>query len=225
MDKARIAAALEEIAALLELKGDNPFRVRAYYNAARIMAGLQGDLDELCAGGKLSELRGIGKDLAGKIAELHATGRLRLYEELKASLPAGLLEMTKIPGFGPKRAKLVHDKLKVAGVDALEAAAKAGRVAALAGFGEKSQAKLLESIAALRRFSGRHLQDAAQNAARTVLEVLRKHREVVRCDLAGSLRRGLETIGDLDFLASAKPGAAEAVMRAFTSMPSVARIV
>src|SRR2546422_9101587 len=127
MDKKEIAEIFEEIGALLDLKGENPFRVRAYLNAARMIEGLQQDLGILIKDGKLTEVKGIGKDLAGKITELCTTCKLKAYDELKASMPQGLLAMLKIPGFGPKRAKLLYDKLKIDTVEKLEAACKAGK--------------------------------------------------------------------------------------------------
>jgi hypothetical protein len=141
MDKKEIAGIFEEIGALLELRGDNPFRVRAYYNAARMVDGLQEDLGTLIKEERLTDIKGIGKDLAAKITELYTTNKLQFYDELKSSMPQGLLEMLRIPGFGPKRAKIVYDKLKVDSIEKLEAACKAGKIAALDGFGEKSQQK------------------------------------------------------------------------------------
>src|SRR6266852_5636278 len=122
MTKKEIAEVFEEIGALLELKGDNPFRVRAYYNAARMIDGLQEDIGTLIKEERLTDIKGIGKDSAAKITELYTTGKLAMYDELKASMPQGLLEMLKIPGFGPKRAKILYDKLKVDSVDKLKAA-------------------------------------------------------------------------------------------------------
>jgi DNA polymerase (family X) len=120
-------------------------------------------------------------------------------------MPQGLLEMLKIPGFGPKRAKVVYDKLKVDSIEKLEAACQAGKIAALDGFGEKSQQKILEGIVLVRQFSGRHHYDTAYAAAQPIIEALRSHDGVIRCSIAGSLRRCRETIGDIDFLVSAKP--------------------
>src|SRR5215831_17510899 len=121
MTKKEIAEVFEEIGALLELKGENPFRVRAYYNAARMIEGLQEDIGKLVLENRLTDVKGIGKDLAAKITEMVTTNKLKFYDEIKASMPAGLLEMLKIPGFGPKRAKLLYDKLKIDSVDKLEA--------------------------------------------------------------------------------------------------------
>jgi DNA polymerase (family 10) len=221
MGKKEIAEIFEEIGALLELKGDNPFRVRAYYNAARMVDGLQEDLSTLIKEERLTDIKGIGKDLAGKITELYTTNRLQFYEELKSSMPQGLLEMLKIPGFGPKRVKVVYDKLKVDSVEKLEAACKAGKVAALDGFGEKSQQKILEGIKLVRQFGSRHHYDRAYAAAQPIIDALRSHDGVNRCSIAGSLRRCRETIGDIDFLVSAKPKDAAAIIEDFAEMPGI----
>ncbi len=221
MTKQEIAEIFEEIGTLLDLKGENPFRVRAYLNAARMMDGLQEDLGKLVAENRLTEIKGIGKDLAAKITEMVTTGKLTFYEELKASLPAGLLEMLRIPGFGPKRAKVVYDKLKVDSVEKLEAACRAGKVAALDGFGEKSQEKILAGIQQLRQFSGRHHYHKAYAVAQSILEALRAHDGVIRCSLAGSLRRHRETIGDIDFIVSAKAKDAPGIIEDFTGMPGI----
>lgn len=221
MDKKEIAKVFEEIGALLELKGENPFRVRAYYNAARMIDGLQQDLHKLIEENKLTEIKGIGKDLAAKITELAHTGKLKAYEELKASLPAGLLEMTRIPNFGPKRTKIVYEKLKADNIDKLEKACLEGKVAQLDGFGEKSQQKILEGIKQLRQFGGRHHYHKAFAAAQPILEALRGHDGVIRCSIAGSLRRHRETIGDIDFLVSANAKDAPSIMDAFVKMPGV----
>jgi DNA polymerase (family 10) len=221
MNKSEIAEIFEEIGALLELKGENPFRVRAYLNAARMIEGLQEDLGKLVAENRLIEIKGIGKDLAAKIIEMVTTNQLRFYDELKASMPQGLLEMLKIPGFGPKRAKIVYEKLKVDSIEKLEAACKAGKIAALDGFGEKSQEKILQGIALVRQFSSRHRYDQAYVAAQPIIEALRSHDGVIRCSIAGSLRRHRETIGDIDFLVSAKPKDAVAIIDDFVKMPGI----
>jgi len=224
MNRQQIADTFEEVATLLELRGDNPFRVRAYANAARIIEGLHEDLATLAAENRLTEIKGIGADLAAKIGEMLTTDRLKFYDELKASLPAGLLDLLRIPGFGPKKTKAVYDKLQVDSLDKLEAACRAGKVAELAGFGEKSQQKILEGIALLRQFSGRHHYHIATAAALPVLEALRSHAGVIRCSLAGSLRRCRETIGDVDFLVSAKPVDAPGIITDFVGMAGVRAI-
>jgi len=224
MDRKEIAEIFEEIGQLLELKGENPFRVRAYLNAARIVESLQDNLGKLVAENRLTEIKGIGKDLAAKIAEMVATNRLEFYEKLKSSLPAGLLDMLRIPGFGPKRAKIVFDKLQVDSIEKLEAACKSGKVAALDGFGEKSQQKILEGIELVRKFASRHHIHKARAAAEAVLESLRAHDGVIRCSIAGSLRRCRETIGDVDFLVSAKPKDAPDIIAAFVATPGVLNV-
>jgi DNA polymerase (family 10) len=221
MDKKEIAEVFEEIAALLELRGDNPFRIRAYANAARIVDGLQEDLGKVVAEQRLTDIKGIGDDLAGKITELYTTGKLRFHDELRASMPAGLLEMLRIPGFGPRRAKAVLDKLKADSIEKLEAACRAGKVAALEGFGEKSQQKILEGIALVRQFASRHHYHKAWAAAQPVLDALRAHGGVIRCSIAGSLRRCRETIGDIDFLVSAKPKDAPGILETFAQLPGI----
>ena len=221
MDKREVAAVLEEIGVLLDLKGENPFRVRAYVNAARIIDTLQQDLGTLVAEDRLTEIKGIGKDLAAKIVELMTTGKLAFHEELKASLPASLLEMLRIPGFGPKKTKAVYEKLKVDSMEKLEAACKAGKVAELDGFGEKSQQKILEGIQMVRQFASRHHFHTAYAAAMPVLEALREHPGVIRCSVAGSLRRCRETIGDVDFLVSAKPVDAPDIIEMFATLPGI----
>ena len=221
MDKKDIAELFTAIGTLLELKGENPFRIRAYVNAARTLESLPEDLAQLAAAGRLTEIKGIGPDLAAKINEALTTGRIKFHDELRAALPPGLLDLLRIPGFGPKKAKAVHDRLHVENLEQLEAACWSGAVAQLDGFGEKSQQNILAGIALIRTFSGRHLADAAAAAAGPVLAALRAQPGVIRCDVAGSLRRGRETIGDVDFLASAEPTDAPGLIAAFTAQPGL----
>jgi DNA polymerase (family 10) len=224
MTKQEIAEVFEDIGQLLELRGDNPFRVRAYYNAARIVDALQEDLHQLVDENRLTEIKGIGTDLAAKITEMVTTHHLRFHDELKASLPAGLMDLLRIPGFGPKKTKAVYDKLQVDSIEKLEAACKAGKVAQLDGFGEKSQQKILEGIALIRQFSGRHHIHKAWHMALPVLEALRSHDGVIRCSVAGSLRRHRETIGDVDFLVSAKPADAPGIIADFVKFPGLINV-
>ncbi|MEI6085697.1 MAG: DNA polymerase/3'-5' exonuclease PolX [Verrucomicrobiota bacterium] len=224
MTKQEIAGIFEEIGTLLDLTGANPFRVRAYANAARTIETLQADLDTLVKEERLTEIKGIGTDLAAKITELLTTGKLAYYEELKASLPAGLLELLRIPGFGPKKTKAVYEKLGADSLEKLEAACRAGQVAELPGFGEKSQQKILAGIQLARQFSSRHHYHKARAVADPILEALRSHDGVIRCSLAGSLRRHRETIGDVDFLVSAKPADAPGIIADFTSLPGILNV-
>lgn len=204
MDKGQIAEILLEIGTLLELKGEVVFKTRAYANAARALESVSEPLDKLIAENRLGEIKGIGEALQKKITELATTGRLAYYDELKASIPPGLLEMLQIPGLGPKKIKALHDKLGLTTVEELEAACQAGRVAGLDGFGEKTQANILEGINRRRTYASRHLISEVLPIAEGLLEALRSHPEVIRCSAGGSLRRHREVIGDIDLLASSK---------------------
>jgi DNA polymerase (family 10) len=222
MTKDQVAEILSEIGTLLELKGENPFKTRAYANAARTLEGLEEPLEKLVAEKRLGDLKGFGDALQDKITTLVTTGRLPYYEELKASIPAGLVGMLEIQGLGPKKVKKLHDELGVESVEQLEAACKAGKVAVLDGFGDKTQAKILEAIAFKRQFASRHRLAAALAAAEPILDNLRAHPDVIRCSTAGSLRRWKEVIGDIDFLVSSKNPAE--VITFFTEQPGILSI-
>lgn len=204
MDKDRVTEILSEIGTLLELQGENPFKTRAYANAARTLEALTEPLEKIVAEDRLGEIKGIGEGLQKKISELVTTGRLAYYEDLKASIPTGLVEMLQIPGLGPKKVKALNDKLTVETIAQLEAACHAGQVAALDGFGEKTQAKILEGIQFRRTYASRHLLSDALTVADPILDRLRGHPDVTRCSTAGSVRRHKEIIGDVDFLVSTK---------------------
>src|SRR6059036_1483466 len=219
MDKDRVAEILTEIGTLLELKGENPFKTRAYENAARTLESLTEPLEKLIAENRLSEINGIGEGIQKKITELVTTGKLAYYDELKASVPPGLVEMLQIPGLGPKKAKALNDKLGIETIEQLEAACQAGKIAGLAGFGEKTQSKILEGIQFKRAYGSRHLLSDALAVAEPMLESLRGHPDVIRCSTAGSVRRFKEIIGDIDFLVSSKKPAS--VIEFFTSQPGV----
>lgn len=219
MDKGKVAEMLVEIGTLLELKGENPFKTRAYTNAARALENLTEPLEKVVAEDRLGGIPGIGEGIQKKVTELVTTGRLKYYDEIKASVPAGLVEMLQIPGMGPKKARALNDKLGIESIEQLEAACKAGKVATLDGFGEKTQSKILEGIAFKRTYAARHHLDDALEVAEPVLERLREHKDVIRCSIGGSLRRWRETIGDVDFLASSKKPAA--VLDFFTTQPGV----
>lgn len=218
-----MAAVFSEIGTLLELKGENPFKTRAYHNAARTLEGLTEPIAQLVSENRLGEVKGIGDALREKITTLVTTGRLPYYEELKASLPSGLVDLLQLQGVGPKKVKKFHDELGVDSVDSLEAACRAGRVASLDGFGEKSQTKILEAIAFKRHFASRHRLSDALMAAEPILEAIRSHPDVIRCSTAGSLRRSKEVIGDIDFLASSRNPSA--VLDDFVKQPEVTNIL
>src|SRR5882762_11466988 len=223
MDKEKVAEMLVEIGTLLELKGENPFKTRAYSNAARALESLTEPLPKIVADGRLGEIAGIGDAIEKKVTELGTTGRMKYYDELKASIPPGLFEMLQIPGVGPKKIKALHDKLGVKSVAELEAACKAGKVAGLDGFGEKTQAKILEGINFRRTYATRHLLVDALAVAEPILESLRQHPDVIRCSTAGSLRRSREIIGDIDLLASSKQPVG--VIGYFVEQPGILKVI
>jgi len=201
--KNEIAAVLDEIGVLLELKGENPFKVRAYHTGARALEALEEDLGKVVAEARLEAIKGIGEALAKKITELHATGRLGFHEKLKASIAPGLVEMLEVPGLGAKKIRALHEKLGISTLADLARACREGRVAALDGFGERSQEKILAGIRNREAYAQRHLWWDAFAVAEPILQGLRALPQVRRAEHAGSLRRGLETVGDLDFLVAA----------------------
>ncbi|OGR90835.1 MAG: histidinol-phosphatase [Elusimicrobia bacterium RIFCSPLOWO2_01_FULL_59_12] len=223
MDKAEVSAVLEEIGTLLELKGENPFKSRAYHNASRIIAGLDQDLGALVQEKKLTTIKGIGEGLSENITILYTTGRLPYYEDLQKSMPPGLLDMIRIQGVGPKRAKILYDQLKIKDIPGLEKAAKEGRIAQLEGFGEKSQENILKGLRFLSKHAEQHRYDEAWAAAEAVLAEMKKAPNVKRLSICGSLRRRREIIRDIDVLASAKN--AKPVMDHFVKMPGVERVL
>jgi DNA polymerase (family 10) len=222
VDKARVAAILDEIAILLELQGENAFRCNAYRNGARAIEQLEEDLATVVREGRLTSVPGIGDTLRDKITTLVTTGSLPFYEKLRAKTPPGLLQMLRIPGLGPKKVKALHDQLDIDTLEKLEAACKAGQVAELRGFGEKTQSKILEGIAFLSQLGDRFRIDQALLIAQRLMEGMQDAPGVIRMELCGSLRRRRETIHDIDILASAKDAAP--VIEQFVSLPEVVQI-
>jgi DNA polymerase (family X) len=204
MDKNQVAEILVEIGVLLELKGENPFKAKSYAAAARALETLTEPLSKLVAENRLGEVKGIGDALQKKICELVNTGKLPYYDELKASFPPGLFALLQIPGLGPKKVKALFEKLKITCVEELQKACDEGDVAGLDGFGEKTQAKIIEGIKFRATYASRHLLSTALVVADPILDNLRLHPEVIRCSTAGSMRRCKEIIGDIDFLVSSK---------------------
>ena len=222
MTKSEITDILEEIAVLLELKGENPFKARAYTNAARVLDNYEGDIVKLVAEDRLEELPGIGEALHQKITELVLTGHLKYYEDLRASIPDGLLAMMDIPALGPKKIKVLHEKLGITTIVELEAACLAHRVQELPGFGAKTEDKLLAGIAQARDYSALFLYADAWAQADQIRDALREHEDVVQLSTAGSLRRGREIVKDLDFVASSRKP--QEVMDYFVSLPWVNKV-
>ncbi len=221
---AAVAKVLREIALLLQLQGENTFKVRAYESGADRIAGLTQDLATLVREGRLKDLPGIGQGLAEKIAELVTTGRLALHEELKAQFPPGLLDMLQLPDMGPKKALALWRELQVGSVAELERACREGRVRQLKGFGAKSEAKILEGIALHQRVHGqRKLLGSVLPTVESLLERLKAAPGVVRVSPAGSVRRRAETVADVDLLASAPE--AGPVLEVLASAPGVAVLI
>jgi DNA polymerase (family 10) len=223
VDKHDVARTLEEISALLELKGENPFKVRAYENAARAVDGLSQDLGALIEEGKLTEVQGIGESTAQKIAELWKTGHMKFYEDLVDSIPPGYLEMVRVPGLGAKRVRILGETLGITSLAELKHAAEKGEIRKLKGFGEKSEKKILEGIALLEGGAGRRLGSQVRPIAEEIQKKLRRLPAVTEAKVGGSLRRWMETVKDIDLLvATEKPAE---VGKAFLKMVPDASVI
>ena len=223
MDVSHISTIFEDVARILELKGDNPFKVRAYQRAARTIEGLGDELESLIKDDRLTDLDGIGNDLAEKIKEIVLSGRLRYYEELQNTIPAGLLAMMDIPGLGPKTVKLLYDQLGIDSVKKLQLAAKAGRLKALEGIKEKTEKNILKGIAIVRLGQERTPYPFIYPLAEGFLRELKSLKAVEKIELAGSIRRRKDTIKDIDILAVSHD--APAVTDAFTALPGVRQVL
>lgn len=225
MDKKAIAAVLDEMGTLLELQGANPFKARAFHNASRAVEGLTKELPILIESGELLEVKGIGKSIAEIITKLVTHGKSKEYDDLRHSFPDGLLEMLRIQGLGPKRVKLLYEKLKIKNLSELEQAAKADKLSSVEGFGQKTQENILKGIEAVRRRSEKSLFPKAFDAAQSVLSNIAKQRGVIRAEIAGSLRRRKEIIGDIDIVVSAKEPARPHLMDEFVTYRDVQAVV
>ena len=229
MDKNQIAAIFEEVAVLLALKEDsNPFEARAYENAARAINALDGDIEQLTRSGKLKGTPGLGATIVKRVEELVDTGQLAFYEELRDSTPAVKLEMLRIQGMGPKKINAIYDKLHVNSIAELEQACLDDRVAHLPGFGKKTQDNILQGIAFLAQHSDRFQYPVAEEEAERIRAALATLPEIVRLQVAGSLRRRRETVKDIDMVASVADDAGDEIRRKimdfFTGQPSVKAI-
>lgn len=200
-----IASQFELLADLLEIQGANPFRIRAYRNAARTISGLAESLADMVGdGADLQELPGIGGDLARQIAEIVTTGQHTGLQELKQQVPAGVLDMLRIPGVGPKKAAVFFHQLGLTTLEQLKVACESGRIAQVKGFGAKTEAAILANITQAAAHAQRISIAEARAAAEAIVEDLRQLPEVTACETAGSCRRRRETCGDLDVLAVCK---------------------
>jgi len=223
LNNRQIADMFDTVADLLQLKGEIIHRILAYRRAAEAIRELPRDLSTIAAEGKLTEIDHVGKIIAEKITEMLTTGELRFYAELAAEIPPGLVQVLRVNGIGPKKAMLFYTTLGVTTIPELEAAARAGKLRSLAGMGEKSEKKIIESIEALANRSNRTRVDVALNAAERILKPLLALPGALRGDIAGSLRRGRSTIGDIDLLIASNDGAR--IMEAFVTAPDVSRIL
>jgi DNA polymerase (family X) len=223
METARIAQIIDEMGTLLEIKGENPFRCRAYHTAAQSLAHLPADLREMIGDGSLKAVPGIGETMYSKIVQLATTGQLASYDELRRDMPQGLVALLRIPGLGPKKIKALHDELKIDSLADLRAAGESGKIAVMKGFGEKTQANILAGISFVEKSSERILQSTARRLVAPIIEQLKSHRDVIRIEVCGSLRRRAETIGDLDVLISS--GNVAAVLDTFVKLPQVATVL
>lgn len=223
MKNKEVANIFNKVAALLEIKGDNPYRIRAYQKAAQTIEALTADVEELAKQGKLEKLPGIGPDLANKIKEILKTGTLPLYEELKKDVPLILLNFLEIPGLGPKKVKVLYEKLGITNIEELERACKAHKIAKLPGFGWKTEENILKGIKLFREKTGRKPLGEILSLAEEIIETLKKESPVENIAVAGSIRRRKETVKDIDILiTSIQP---EKVMKKVTELSLVEEVI
>lgn len=224
MENLDVARTLGEVADLLEIRGSNPFRIRAYRNAVRTVESLTRPLTRMVDEGEdLTELQGVGKQVDAHIRELLQTGQLTVLDEITEEIPRTLTQLVRLDGVGPKKAKKLWEELGVESVEGLEAEIERGTVEELSGFGAKSVEKMLGSIEDYRQHRDRFLRAEAEDLIRGLLEYMGDAPHVDRLEVAGSYRRRKETVGDIDLLARADEGGAE-VVEYFTSFPSAVRV-
>jgi len=219
VNKNDVVHVLEQIATLLALKGGNQYKIRAYQNAARTVESVSGDLEKIL---ETEKLPGIGKGIREKIMTLLHKGRLPYFEKLKKTVPPGLFDLLDIPGLGVKRVKRLYQKLHIRSIKDLKEACQKGEIAKLGGFGVRLQEGLLSGVDQVKAYKQRMLWWEAREAALPILESLKKLKMVKRVEIAGSFRRKLETVGDLDFLVSSQRP--HAVIEAFTKQLEVKRV-
>lgn len=218
-----MARIFNELGVLLELQGENPFKSRAYYNAARTLENLSGDLASLVRTNGLAELPGFGPAITKKVAEWVETGTIRYYEELRGQTPAGLFELLGVPGLGPRKISQIHSALGVTNLEELERACHSDQLAGLPGFGAKTQEKICAGIRFLKDHRGEYLLFEALKLGVMFRERLADHPMVQRVELAGSCRRFKETVKDLDLVVAATDP--ETVIQFFNTQPEVIQVV
>ena len=220
---AEIASQLDKVADLLDIEGANPFQVRAYRQAARLIGELPRSVTDMLATGEdLDELPGIGRDLADKIAIIARGERLPLLDELQREVPAGITALLALPGLGPKRVHLLHEKLGIDTIAKLTIAAKAGKLRTLAGFGPGIEGKVLRAIDEGPATALRIKLATAEQIVVPLLRHLRQSEDVLKAEVAGSYRRRRETVGDLDVVVAAEPG--RPVMQRFVGYEDVTEV-
>ncbi|MCD6412860.1 MAG: DNA polymerase/3'-5' exonuclease PolX [Elusimicrobia bacterium] len=222
MKNEEIAKKLQDIANLLEIKGENPFKIRSYANAAETVSSLPEDIAKIADRGEISSLPGIGKSIAEKIGEFLETGKINYLEELKKQFPDGLLKMLAVPGLGPKKIRILFEKLNIRDIRGLEIAVRRGDVAKLPGFGEKTAENIMRGVEFLSRSAGRFLVVKAKEIVDDFGRWLTKNKGCENWAVCGSYRRGCETIGDLDILALSKNP--EKLIKEFTERKYVAKV-
>ncbi|MEE8317603.1 MAG: DNA polymerase/3'-5' exonuclease PolX, partial [Candidatus Omnitrophota bacterium] len=223
MKNQEIANIFRQIAEILEIKGENPFRIRAYERAAQNIESIPEDIEIFVREDRLKMIPGIGRDLEEKIKEIVSSGRLQYLEDLKKDVPQGLIDILAIPGVGPKTAKLLHEKLHIRDMVMLERMAHAGRISKLPGMKEKTEENILRGIEILKRGRDRMDLKTASDVAGSFIIQLKRLKEVKRIDPAGSLRRMKDTVKDIDILVSSK--GPRKVMDKFTALPDVKDIL
>ncbi len=223
MDKEEVINILREISTLLELKNENPFKVRAYQNAARALESSDIDFTGDLKIEDLTNIKGIGQHIAERIMELINTGKLEIYEELKKSIPPGLVEMLSIPTLGPKRIKYLYDNLGISNIGELEYACVENRLVDLPNFGKKTQENILKGIEFIKKYKGRYLYANIIDEAEAVHEKIKNFKYVKRASLGGSVRRKKEVVKDIDIVASSDN--AEKVMDFFTGLSEAEEVI
>ncbi len=223
MTKEEIAGVLEQIATLLELKAENPFKIRAYTNAARAIETFGANVSNFQDEEAVAKIPGIGKSIALKIKELAETGSLNYFRELSAEFPPGILELFSLPGLGAKKIKALHDRLGVSSIAQLQKACEEGRVAELAGFGETTQQKICDAIARRASHAGSFQFGQVAAEAEALRSDLAAHEAALQVEIAGSYRRRREIVHDLDLLVATKEP--EAVTKFFVSHPLVESVI
>jgi DNA polymerase (family 10) len=201
-----VAKILNEIGTYLELQGENPFKIRAYYNAARVIEKLPKNMKVLVESGELNRVRGIGDALNKKITTLVTTGHLPYYEKLEESVPKGVVKLLEIPGLGAKKVRKLWKELGVRNIGELEYACNENRLIALEGFGSKTQQKILQGIAFLKKYADNFLLSEALEIAARILSILKSHPQVEKVSLAGSIRRKMEIIRNIDLVIESEIG-------------------